>query len=150
MELNFWNSYLDTVPDKESLQDVFVEAMPAGNFQITDNLIELYFAGKKIAGSSLVEDFASAGDPLPKVGNFWIVLASDKKPKLILKTKKIEIHKFAEVPQYVATAEGEGDLSLDYWKREHAKIYEPHLANWGIKDLNQANVITEFFELVFS
>jgi len=39
---------------------------------------------------------------------------------------------------------------LDYWKREHAKIYRPYLANWGIKDLNQAYFVTEFFELVFS
>jgi uncharacterized protein YhfF len=145
----FWNDYLDTTPNLKYLQDLHVEANPAGNFFITDELIALYLKGKKYAGSSLVEDFVTAGDPLPKVGNYWIVLGSDQSPKLILKTKKIEINKFGKLPERIAIAEGEGDLSLSYWRQVHTALYSPYLEKWNVKDINEAHVITEFFEVAY-
>lgn len=148
-ELVFWNKYLDSKPTIESHLDCVVEASPAGSLGITDKLIALYLSGKKSAGSGLVEDFEVTGDPLPKIGNYWIVLDSKSEPKLILKTVKIEIYKFPEVPEYVATAEGEGDLSLEYWKTAHAKFYEPDLSSWNLMDINDSHVITEFFETVW-
>ena len=40
-----------------------IEAAFAGNRGFTDELLALYLAGKKHAGSSIVEDFLTAGDP---------------------------------------------------------------------------------------
>jgi uncharacterized protein YhfF len=145
----FWNHYLEITPHLKNLQDLHVEANPAGNFAITDELIALYLKGKKYAGSSLVEDFVTAGDPLPKVGNYWIVLGSDQSPKLILKTIKVEINKFGKLPERIAIAEGEGDLSLNYWHQVHTELYSPYLEKWNVKDINEAHVITEFFEIVY-
>jgi len=58
------------------------------------------------------------------------------------------MNKFKDVPFEIALAEGEGDLSLDYWRRVHTEIYLPHLAGWGISSLDDATVITEFFKIV--
>ena len=148
IELKFWNDYL-----KESKLDPHGEyrlsASPAGNSNITDELIELYLCGKKRAGSSIVEDFTSAGDPLPAVGDYWILLDSHKKPVLLLKTVRTVINRFKSVPLEIALAEGEGDLSLEYWKRVHAELYTPHLKQWGLSNLDEAHVITEFFEIIY-
>ncbi|WP_051563747.1 ASCH domain-containing protein [Enterovibrio calviensis] len=148
-ELAFWNKYLDSQPAIEPHFDYTVEANPAGVLSITDKLIALYLNGTKTAGSGLVEDYEVAGDALPKVGNFWIVLDSNSEPRIILKTVRTEINKFPEVPEYIAIAEGEGDLSLEYWKTVHAKFYEPHLSSWNLLNINDSHVITEFFELVW-
>jgi len=148
-ELVFWNKYLGSKSTVNPPLNYTIEASPAGSLNITNKLIELYLAGKKSAGSGLVEDFEVVGDPLPKIGHYWIVLDSDKQPKLILKTIRVEIHKFTEVPEYVAIAEGEGDLSLEYWKKSHTKFYEPNLASWNLKHIDDSNVITEFFETVW-
>lgn len=91
-----------------------VTAGYAGNSNITDGLLALYLSGKKIAGSSILEDFLSINDPLPQLGNYWIFLGSDEKPRCILKTIKIVTHKFNDVPEEIAIAEGEGDCSLEY------------------------------------
>lgn len=79
-ELAYWEKYVDSSVNKESLRDVFVSAGYAGNPQITDELLALYLGGKKTAGSSLKEDFLSAGDAIPKVGNHWIYLNSSGAP----------------------------------------------------------------------
>jgi 5-formyltetrahydrofolate cyclo-ligase len=148
-EFAYWQKYLVSVGGDENLAKAFVSASHAGNAQITDEFLELYFSGKKTAGSSLMEDFLAAGDPLPTVGNHWIYLNSKDEPSCILRTEKVVRHKFKDVPVSIAIAEGEGDLSLDYWKRVHAELYQPYLQAWGVSDLNEATVITEFFKIVY-
>jgi len=148
-ENEFWLDYLNSVSIPAKQSSCNVEASPAGNYSITDQLIELYLTGKKTAGSSLVEGFEFSHDPLPEIGDFWIVLNGKNQPRLILKTIKIEIHRFRDVPEYVAIAEGEGDLSLEYWKKSHKEFYKSNIQLWGIKDIDDAHVITEHFEVVW-
>ncbi len=148
-ELAYWEKYLQTLPKEQRPQDAFVTTGYAGTPEITDQLLELYLSGKKVAGSSIVEDFLSAGDPPPKVGNYWILLNSQAQPGCILRTEKTVINKFKEVPIEIAIAEGEGDLTLEYWKRVHLELYSPFLESWGIDDIDKASVITEFFKIVY-
>jgi len=115
---------------------------------ITDSLIALYLAGKKSAGSGLVRDYLTMGDPLPKAGNYWIVLDGRRRPRLLLRTLRVEINLWKNIPKRIAVAEGEGDLSVAYWKRTHRRFYLPFLKKWGIDDLDEAEVITEHFKLV--
>jgi uncharacterized protein YhfF len=146
---DFWLSYLKTLPLKLRPKAAFVEAAPAGDQTCTDNLIALYLNGKKTAGSSLVADFKHENDPLPQVGNYWIVLDSKQAPALILKTTSICFNKFAKVPAEIARAEGEGDLSFKYWTDTHAKFFAPYLKTWGVDNLDDAMVVTEYFDLVY-
>ena len=147
-ETAFWNAYLNSVRDEESLHHAVVTAGYAGSPQITDDLLALYLAGKKTAGSSLLEDYLATGDPLPRVGNFWICLNGRGEPSAILRTERIVMNKFKDVPVEIAIAEGEGDLSLEYWRRVHAQFWGPHLAGWKVSDLNEATVVTEFLTVV--
>lgn len=148
-EQAYWESYLQTLPEDQKPIRTNVTAGYAGNPEITDELLALYFEGKKTAGSSLVEDFETAGDPLPKVGNYWIYLGSQGQPRCILRTERVVFHRFKEVPLEIAIAEGEGDLSLEHWRKVHSELYKPYLAQWGISDINEARVVTEHFTIVF-
>ncbi len=148
-EQKYWNEYLQSLLERDRPVNPFVTAAYAGTPEITDELLALYLCGKKTAGSSIVEDYVSAGDLLPKVGNYWIYLNSQNVPSCILRTERIETNKFRDVSESIAIAEGEGDLSLAYWKRVHAEIYLPHLKSWGIAHMDDATVITEFFTIVF-
>lgn len=148
-EQAYWEKYLQTLADEVKLSHALVTAGYAGNPQITDELLALYLQGKKSAGSSLMEDFQTAGDPLPEVGNYWIYLDSRGDPRCILRTDRVVTHKFKDVPPEIAMAEGEGDLSLEYWKRVHSELYKPFLRQWGIGNLDEATVVTEFFSIVY-
>lgn len=148
-EREYWDLYVSGLPEGERPSAPFVTASYAGTPEITDGLLELYLAGKKTAGSSLVEDFLTAGDPLPAVGNYWIYLNSAGLPSCILRTERIETHNFQEVPARIAMAEGEGDLSLEYWRRVHEELYRPFFKTWGLERIEDATVVTEFFRIVF-
>lgn len=145
----YWNRFISTLPRDSRPIQPNISASVAGNNEITDELLNLYLCGKKIAGSSIVEDFLSAGDELPKIGNYWILLNSKQEPSCILKTIDIKLHKFNEVTVEIAIAEGEGDLSLEYWRKVHADLYTPFLNAWGLKRIEDATVITEFFSIVY-
>lgn len=145
----FWGKYISSLPESDRRIQFALDAAFAGNESTTDELIQLYLDGKKFAGSSLIRDFEASGDPLPQVGNYWIALDGKRNPRCILKTTRIAINKFGNIPSEIAHAEGEGDLSVDYWKRVHRELYLPFLEKWGIADLDNADVITEYFDLVY-
>lgn len=149
IQKSYWERFKSSLPLNERPKNPNVSASFAGNKSITDELLALYFIGKKTAGSSIVEDFLAAGDPLPQKGNFWIFLNSKEEPCCILKTVNVKIHKFQEVPVEIAIAEGEGDLSLDYWRKIHSELYNPFLHSWGLSCIEDATVITEFFRIVY-
>jgi 5-formyltetrahydrofolate cyclo-ligase len=143
----YWEKYLSTL-DIVPLNP-HVESGIAGNENTADQLLELYLSGKKTAGSGLVKDYKLAGDPLPKAGNYWIILDSTRNPRCIVKTIRTEVHQFAKVPVEIAVAEGEGDLSLEHWRDAHIEFFTPFLKAWDIEDLAREDVITEFFEVVY-
>lgn len=144
----YWHAYLAITPEAHDEEGSVVAGAP-GNDEIADKLIDLYLTGRKTAGSGLVEDYLATGDPLPQVGDHWIALDSRGNPRCILRTTRVETHRFLDVPERIAVAEGEGDLSLDYWRSGHARFFAPHLKDWGLSRLEDATVVTEFFELVY-
>lgn len=147
-ELALWQRYVGSHPGDDSLAGAHVTAGPAGGALLTDTLLALYLSGTKTAGSSLVADFVTAGDPLPRVGDHWICLDGAGEPRCILRTARVVVSRFADVSAETALAEGEGDLSLEHWRRAHREAWSPFLEGWGIRDLDQAEVVTEHLEVV--
>ena len=147
LEKKYWQVYLDSASG-DLLKNPRVEASYAGNQLSTDKLLGLYLSGGKTAGSGIVEDFISAGDPLPQVGNFWILLNSLDEPSCILRTERVVLNRFLDVSAEIAVAEGEGDLSLQYWRETHRQFFAPFLKSWGVEDIENATVVTEFFRIV--
>lgn len=145
----YWRDYIAQAADVPGESCNVVAGTP-GNADIADQLIDLYLKGRKTAGSGVVEDYLCAGDPLPQVGDHWIALDSQGHPRCILRTIRIQTHKFLDVPELIAIAEGEGDLSLEYWRSAHSRFFGPHLRSWGLSRIEDATVVTEFFELVYS
>lgn len=143
----FWDKYTSTL--STPLIEPIIEVNIAGNNEIADELLSLFLEGKKTAASSLLKDYKICGDPLPTIGHHWMILNSKKEPKCIVKTIRIERNKFKDVTAEIARAEGEGDLSLDYWRKAHVDFFTPFLKEWKIDDLNEEEVITEFYEVVY-
>jgi uncharacterized protein YhfF len=140
----FWDSFVQ----REKLQGsdaLTVGASMPGDKTIADGLVALYLSGRKTAGSGLVRSYEVPGEPLPKAGNYWVILDSNEVPRCVAKTLRVEINAFNKVGPDVAHAEGEGDLEA--WRKIHHDFFAPYLAVLGIRDLNQALVVTEFFQV---
>lgn len=122
-----------------------VSASMPGDKSLADDLVVLYLNGTKTAGSGLVKSYEAAGEPIPKVGNHWIILDSHERPRCIGKTIRVEVNPFIKVSEEIALAEGDG--SLENWRKAHREFFGSYLVQLGIDDLDQALVVTEFFEV---
>ena len=146
-QVKYWEDFCKSIGIQAG--QAYVEASVAGNETNAEELLLLYLQGKKTAGSGLVRDYEMAGDDLPKIGNYWIILDSKEKPRCIVKTVKVVTHVFRNVPEEVAKAEGEGDLTIEYWRKTHENFFTPYLVDLGIQNLDDAEIVTEFYEVVF-
>ena len=54
-----------------------------------------------------------------QVGDYWIVLKCDGSPQCVVQIIGIEILPFNKVGPIFAASEGDGDLSLRYWRQGH-------------------------------
>lgn len=144
--LSFWNDYIDTL--SEELDHPIIEAGMPGDITNSGEIIKLILSGSKTATSGLVKDYELAGDSLPKEGNFWIVLNELNKPQCILRTVRVVINKFSEITEEIANAEAYGDSSVKVWKKTHLDFFTPYLEGMDIDNLDEENIVTEFFEIV--
>jgi uncharacterized protein YhfF len=87
--------------------------------QLADELLALVLSEPKRA-TCWAE---SQGLLSAKVGKSMVVLDGQGNPKAVLKTVELTKRRFNEVDQAFASDEGEGDLSLEYWRSAHARYF---------------------------
>jgi len=94
-----------------ALKDIF--SFGDDNARVTKELTELALAGRKTATTSF---------PVPQpqhwdVGDLSVGLDENKKPCFVMRTTELRVVNFEDVDASFAADEGEGDLSLEYYKR---------------------------------
>jgi uncharacterized protein YhfF len=108
-------------------------------------LVELVLNGAKQATAGTLEwDYVAEGEPIEYVGERLAVLGDDDRHVATIQVSKIEVRRFADVPDEFAMAEGEGDLSGDDFRASH-------LAYWsrlGLPINDSTEIVLMYFELV--
>lgn len=126
-------------------------APPAWSFgddvRLADELLALVLDGRKTGTSTALAEFAATDEPLPRVGDVSIVLDSAGDPRALLRTTDVEVVPFDQVGAEHAAAEGEDDLSLESWRREHEVYWRRVLGDAAFSPT--MDVVTERFELVY-
>ncbi len=123
---------------------------PAWSFGATpqqaDRLLDLVLDGVKTATASALCDYETDDDPLPEPGELSIVLDGAGHPRALLATTDVRVVPFDEVDADHAAAEGEGDRTLAYWRREHERFFREHSS--GGFDPRMPVVLEHFERLV--
>ena len=89
---------------------------------LADELLALVLSGTKTATcGALRGGVYENGEPMPEVGRRDVVLDGAGRPAAVIETTGIEVHRFADVPEDFALAEGEGDY--DAWRRGHERYF---------------------------
>ena len=118
-----WKNYLKSLVDEKK-----VKSYEAWHFEATEEgankLAELVLSGKKRATAGLVCAYDYDNDPYPKIGDINIITDWYGEAKCVIKNTNVRIIKFNEMTEELAAKEGEGDLSLEYWKNEHEKFFK--------------------------
>lgn len=89
------------------------------NPKMADELLRLVLAGKKTATCSAV----IAGESAIEVGEKSVIKDSQNRERVIIETIEFSRRKFYEVDSTFAKDEGEGDLSLEYWRKAHKDFF---------------------------
>jgi uncharacterized protein YhfF len=59
----------------------------------------------------------------PKIGSYNIILNGQGTPVCVVRMVSMRLVRFCDVTEEFARKEGEGDLSLEYWRKEHQRFF---------------------------
>jgi len=112
------------------------------NAEMGNQLADLVVKGIKTASCG---SFASyqAEETAIKTGSYNIILNGQGEPVCVIRIVAMRLVRFSEVTEEFARKEGEGDLSLAYWRQEHKDFFTR--AGFFAEDME---LITEEFEVV--
>ena len=117
---------------------------------VPDELAALVKNGEKTATCSAYDLYLAEGEPIPKEGDYSVILDSKGEAVCIVKTTKVYVTAFNRVSHNHAYKEGEGDRSLEYWRKVHIDFLTRELAEINKVFTENTLVVCEEFELVYT
>ena len=114
-----------------------------------DKLASLVKDGIKTATCSAYDLYEAEGESLPEAGEYSVILDSHEDAVCIIQTKKVYVAAFDQVTAEHAFQEGEGDRSLDYWKKIHEDFLKKELAAINRSFDGNTKVVCEEFKMVY-
>jgi uncharacterized protein YhfF len=110
-----------------------------------EKLVNLILHGQKRATAGLlVGDYESEGEPIEHVGELLAIVDNDGKHVGTMKVTRVEVLRFADVPDELALTEAEGDMNA-------ADFRASHLAYWtrvGETVSDDTLIVTVYFDLM--
>lgn len=119
-----------------------------GTKEMGDTLANLVIKGIKTAttASAIVHEIEE--EPLPQVGEYAIILNGDDEPAAIIQYTQIDLVRMNEVSPAYAAAEGEGDLSYDYWYQAHVNFFTWELGLYDMTFTPDLLLVCQSFRVV--
>ena len=148
-EIKMWENYLELIgQDINKTNLKYTTWYFCDNEQDANELAELVVRGVKRATASLFL-FYENGEEMPKVGDLSIIVNWKGEAQCIIKTINIDVVPFKDVTEEFAATEGEGDKSLEYWRRAHWSYFSREIKELGKEPNDDMLVVCEKFEVVF-
>ncbi|EKS7423564.1 ASCH domain-containing protein [Enterobacter ludwigii] len=110
--------------------------------ELASKLADLIKKGIKTASCGSFASYQQE-EPAPKIGSYNIILDGQSIPVCVIRLVSMQLVRFCDVTEEFARKEGEGDLSLEYWQKEHQRFFtrEGYFSE-------EMELITEEFEVV--
>lgn len=144
-----WEDYLSSLGENPNNTNKKYTAWHfCDNEQDANELAELVVNGTKKATASLYLSY-NTEDELPKVGDLSVIINWSGEAQCIIKTTNIEIVPYKDVTEEFAATEGEGDKSLEYWRRAHWSYFSREMKEIGKEPTDDMLVVCEKFEVIY-
>jgi uncharacterized protein YhfF len=114
-----------------------------------NELAALVVAGRKRATAALLWAYESEGKRTPEPGDLSIVTDFAGSEVCIIETMRVDIVPFSKVSAEFAATEGEGDGSLQYWRRAHEAFFGRECERIGRTSGPDMPVVCDRFAVVF-
>ena len=144
----FWNAFL--VAEPQIARNTPYQVWYFGNtLEMSLELAQLVIAGKKIATASVAAVNEIKPDTAPVPDGYSVVTDLHGVPMCVIQTTEIKHIPFEDVDAGFASDEGEGDGSLEYWRRVHRDYFEREAAELDVDFDERALVCCERFKLLY-
>jgi len=146
----YWQTFLSTVPsDSPYHAKSFSKGGYGDSPELANELIQLILIGKKTATCGSLWEWEDEDQPLPRAGDIWVEVDGIGTPVCITETTEVTIRKYNEVDADFARAEGEGDLSLNYWRQAHKNYFSRTLPKIGREFSEDIPLVCERFKVIY-
>ncbi len=146
----YWQKFLSTLASDSPYHSKTYVAEAFGDHpKLADELGALIVSGIKTGTCSALWEWQAEGNPIPEVGLISITLNGAGEPICIIETTHIALRNFNEVDEDFARTEGEGDLSLRYWREAHQTFFSRVLPKIGRGFSEEMPLVCENFKLIY-
>lgn len=114
-----------------------------------DCLAQLVLRGEKTATASAYPLYELEGEPLPAVGEYSVILDAKDTAVCVIQTTNVTVVPFCDVSAEHAFREGEGDKSLDFWRRGHRRFFTACMEDAGLQFAEDMKVVCEEFVVMY-
>jgi len=147
---NYWEQFLASLPTNSPYRTKTYIAEGWGDSPaMADELGALIVQRVKTATCSALWEWEAEGERIPEPGLMTIALDGRNEPLCIVETVEVSIRKYNEVDADFARAEGEGDLSLHYWREAHRRFFSRVLTKIGKQFLPDMPLVCERFKVIY-
>lgn len=144
-----WGAYAAAHPEAVAASPEYTVEHFGDSQRLANDLLGIVLSGRKRATAELVADFIARGDQVPRIGSHWIACDGDGLPRIIIRSTELRIGPFTSADSAFARDEGEDDLSLESWQREHRRYWTRVSAAAGREWSKDDEIIFERFEVVW-
>jgi uncharacterized protein YhfF len=146
----YWYAFLASLPaNSHYFGKTYVAESFGDNPNLADELGQLIVSGIKTGTCSALWEWEAEGNSIPQPGLISIVLDGLGQPICIIETTEVSVSRFNTVDEEFARAEGEGDLSLAYWREAHTKFFSRVLPKIGKQFSEDMPLVCERFKLIY-
>jgi uncharacterized protein YhfF len=144
-----WQEYCAAHPEAVAGSSEYTIEYFGDTQRLADELLAHVLSGRKRATAELVADFVARGDQVPRIGSHWIACDGSGTPSIIIRSIELRIGSFNSADAAFALDEGEDDLSLDSWQREHRRYWTRVSAAQGRQWAETDEIVFERFKVVW-
>ena len=128
-----------------------LDGLEKWHFELTETacneLLELVLKGKKRATSSSLAGFRAEDTAVPEEGELSVITDWDGHPRCVIRTTKVLVIPYKDIPFGLARLEGEDD-TLASWRKKHEAFFREEGKLLGYSFSEDMEVVFEEFEVV--
>ncbi len=147
---SYWHKFLSKLPYDSPYRDkTYISEGWGDSPEMADELGALIAVGTKTATCSALWEWQAEGESPPETGSVTIVVDGRGEPLCIVENTEVTLRMYNEVDAEFAREEGEGDLSLAYWREAHRQFFSRSLSKIGREFSEEMPLVCERFRLIY-
>ncbi|WPC18206.1 ASCH domain-containing protein [Pediococcus inopinatus] len=119
------------------------------NSEEVSELTEKILAGDKTATSKPLAYYSSKDEPIPQVGDYFVLLNADMHPVGIIETVVSELVPFFRVSAEHAYNDAEGDRTLSDWQERSKEKFSSQMRKFDREFSTNDPVVCEVIKVVY-